>query len=65
MVVYSHRFILAAVSRYEAQVDGARVARDYERVASLRFRAVWFGEWLTYFPMENRPMAEVASRPSP
>lgn len=65
MVVYSHQFILAAVSRYEAQVDAARIARDYERVASYLFRAVWFREWSTYFPMDNRPMAEVASRPSP
>ena len=54
MVVYSHQFILAAVSHYEAQVDTARIARDYERVGNLRFRAVWFREWLMFFPRENK-----------
>ena len=54
MVVYSHQFILAAVSHYEAQVDAARLARDYERVGSLRFRAVWFREWSMHFPRESK-----------
>ncbi len=56
MVVYSHQFILAAVSHYEAQVDAARIARDYERVGSLRFRAVWFREWLMHFPREQKSL---------
>jgi hypothetical protein len=54
MVVYSHQFILAAVSHYEAQVDAAKIAGDYKRVGSLRFRAVWFREWLMYSPRENK-----------
>jgi hypothetical protein len=54
MVVYSYQFILAALSHYEVQVDAARIARDYECVGSLRFRAVWFREWLMYFPRENK-----------
>ena len=54
MVVYSHQFILAAVSHYEAQADAARIARDYKRMGSLRFRAVWFREWLMHFPTESK-----------
>jgi hypothetical protein len=54
MVVYSHQFILGAVSHYEAQADVARIARDYERVGSLRFRAVWFRAWLMYFLRESK-----------
>jgi hypothetical protein len=54
MVVYSHQFILAAVSHYEAQAHAARLARDYKRLGSLRFCAVWFREWLMFFPRENK-----------
>jgi hypothetical protein len=46
MVVATRELVRRTVENLEQQADAARIARDFVEMARLRFRAVWFREWL-------------------
>jgi len=46
MVVATRELVKQTVADFESQADAARLAGNFSLMASLRFRAVWFREWL-------------------